>query len=197
MRTSREESTRNREKIIGAAGKLFRERGLDGVSVAEIMATAGLTHGGFYRHFPSKEALAAEACAQVAERTDTNWCDARDAAAQDALRALIDRYLTTAHRDTPSQGCIYAALGCEVGRSSDESLHQTFADGLEGLINILAEASPEPDVAERRRAAIGRFASMAGALILARATRDTPLSDELLSETHLWLESTSQPVRRQ
>lgn len=193
MRTSREETARNRERILSIAGRLFRERGLNGVSVAEIMAAAGLTHGGFYRHFPSKEALAAEACARVAEGTGANWCEARDAAAEDALRALIDRYLTTEHRDSAATGCIYASLGCEIGRSSDDALHQIFAEGLQGLVNVLSEAGPEAHAEERRSAAIGHLSSLAGALILARATKGTPLSDEILSETRNWLENTQQP----
>jgi len=197
MRTSREETARNREKILGIAGRLFRERGLDGVSLAEIMATAGLTHGGFYRHFPSKEALAAEACARVAEGTDANWCNARDAAAEDALRALIDRYLTPEHRESAATGCIYAALGCEVGRSTDDALHQIFADGLQGLVNVLSEVGPEAHAEDRRSAAIGRLSSLAGALILARATKGTPLSDEILSAARSWLEATVQPEQNQ
>ncbi|MBR9829478.1 MAG: TetR/AcrR family transcriptional regulator [Oceanospirillales bacterium] len=193
MKTSRETTARNRAKILGIAGQLFRERGLDGVSVAEIMASAGLTHGGFYRYFASKEAMAAEACSLVAQQTETDWHTARDTDAEDGLAVLLSRYLTAEHRDSAATGCIYAALGCEVGRSSDDMLHQIFAEGLEGLLGILTEASPEPSATERRRAAIGRLSSLAGALMLARATKGTELSDQILAETRHWLESIQTP----
>lgn len=93
MRSSREETARNSKKILSVAGRLFRERGLNGVSVAEIMSASDLTYGGFYRHFDSKEALAIEACALVADKTDENWRQARDAAAEEFLEALINHYL--------------------------------------------------------------------------------------------------------
>lgn len=187
MKTSRTETARNRERILAAAGRLLRERGLNGVSVNDIMASAGFTHGGFYRHFSSRQALATEACALVAQKTGNHWHEMRDAAAEHALEVLIERYLTPEHRDAKATGCIYAILGAEAGRSSDDALHQIFSEGIEELIDILGDADTDSSPNERRRNAIGRLSTLAGALVLSRAARGTALSDDILSEARAWL----------
>ena len=188
MRVSREDAARTRQTILRTAGRLFRRRGFDGVGVAEIMAEGGLSHGGFYRHFASKDALAVEAADRVASRTVEDWQEVRDKAQGDALTVLLDRYLTPSHRDTPDAGCLFAALGADVGRSDDAALHAAVAGGVRQIADLLADLGPEDDDAARREAALGRLSTLVGALILARATRGDALSDEILSAARLWLD---------
>jgi len=180
MRVSKEEAAATRARIVRTAGRLFRRKGFDGTGIDDVMTAAGLTHGGFYRHFPSKDALIAEACASVLQRTGEEWAKAGQAAAGSPLDALVDRYLTAEHRDAPDLGCIFAALGGDAGRKGDAALTRRFAEGLEPLIDALAAAGPEPSDAERRQAAVARLATLVGALVLARATAGTPASDEIL-----------------
>ena len=154
--------------------RLFRERGFDAVSVAEVMTAAGLTHGGFYGHFRSKDDLAAQASARAA---------AGDPAAPP--RSLSDhaaRYLRPAHRDARAEGCAFAALGSEAARQSP-AVRRATAEGLVTKLDALTEAAPGASRAARRQAAVAAFAGMVGALVLARMVDDTTLSDEILDET--------------
>src|ERR671918_91424 len=112
MRVSREQAAENRDRIIDAAGRLFRERGFDGIGVANLMKAAGLTHGGFYGNFESKEELEVEACERVLARTGEAWPAMAAKNPETPLKGLLDWYLTAQHRDGPGEGCIYAALAC-------------------------------------------------------------------------------------
>ncbi len=184
MKVSREQAARNRVQILEAAGKLFRERGIDAVTVAEVMKAAGLTHGGFYGHFASKADLAARACASVAEGQPDTWSAVMDGADNRPLSALMALYLSEAHRDHPAQGCLYPALAGEAARMDDPALSHAFAEGLTPLIDLLAEAAcREEGREEGRNAAMARLCAMVGALVLARATRqgDSALSGALLA----------------
>lgn len=178
MRATKEEAAKTRTRIVKAAGRIFREKGFAGAGVDEVMAAAGLTRGGFYRHFPSKDALAAEACAAVIRRTGEEWRKAAAEAGPAAYDALLARYLTAAHRDRPELGCIFAALGADAGRRADPALTRIFADGLESLTGVLADAIP--DGGEKREKALTALATLAGALMLARASAGQPISDEIL-----------------
>src|SRR5262245_10098091 len=113
MKVTREQAVENRERIVAAAARLFREHGFDGIGVADIMKSAGLTHGGFYGHFGSKDDLAAEACARALDRSVTKW-DAIAAADGDPLATIVGSYLSEAHRDRPGSGCMVAAVGSDV-----------------------------------------------------------------------------------
>src|SRR5580693_1009854 len=108
MRVSREQAEANRERILEVAGTLFRERGFDGTAVDDIMKRAGLTHGGFYGHFPSKDDLVAETCSHVLG--SESWIDKVAASRDPSLEALVRCYLSPRHRDDPGQGCLFAAL---------------------------------------------------------------------------------------
>src|SRR5262245_24790993 len=109
MKVTREQAAENRERIVNTAARLFRERGFDGVGVADIMKGAGLTHGGFYGHFASKDDLAAEACARALEKSAMKWSAILDTDAN-PLDTIVASYLSEAHRDRPGSGCAIAAL---------------------------------------------------------------------------------------
>jgi TetR/AcrR family transcriptional repressor of nem operon len=116
MKVSREQAAQNRERIIEAAAQLFRKRGFDGIGVADLMKEAGLTHGGFYGHFASKEDLIAEASARALTDSVAVWSKLADRASGDPLSAVAGAYLTSRHRDNPGAGCLLAALGPDVAR---------------------------------------------------------------------------------
>jgi TetR/AcrR family transcriptional repressor of nem operon len=181
MRVSRERAAENRDRIIEVAGRLFRERGFDGIGVANLMKAAGLTHGGFYGNFPSKEDLEVEACARVLARTTELWPAMAAKNPEAPLKGLLDRYLTARHRDKLGEGCIYAALASDVARQNSPPLRRTFTAGLRPLIDTLVRIVPGRSRAARRQKALGCLSAMVGALILARAVDDAELSDEILA----------------
>jgi TetR/AcrR family transcriptional repressor of nem operon len=179
MRVSREKAAENRERIIEAAGALFRERGFDGIGVADIMKAADLTHGGFYGHFDSKDDLVAQASRQAMTRAAVNWDKVVTGARSDPYAALLAHYLSPRHRDEPGQGCAFAALSGDAARCG-KPVQTAFAQGLEPLIEIVAKAAPGRSKAARRRKAVATVAEMIGALMLARAVGGSALSDEIL-----------------
>jgi TetR/AcrR family transcriptional regulator, transcriptional repressor for nem operon len=182
MRVSREQAAANRERIIEAAGALFRAKGFDGVGVADIMKAADLTHGGFYGHFASKDDLAARASQRALARAAANWAKIVAEAPKDPYVALLDRYLSPRHRDDPGHGCAFAALSVDAARCA-KPVRTAFAEGLEPLIDIVAKAVPGRSKAARRRKAIATVAELVGALILSRAVGSGKLSDEVLEAT--------------
>jgi TetR/AcrR family transcriptional regulator, transcriptional repressor for nem operon len=179
MRVSREKAAANRERIIDAAAGLFRAKGFTGIGVADIMKAADLTHGGFYGHFASKDDLVAQASRRTMARAAANWQRVVAAAPDHPYAALLQHYLTPRHRDDPGHGCAFAALGNDAARGG-KVVQKVFADGLEPLIDILAQSLPGRSKAERRRKAVAAMAGLVGALTLARAVGNAPLSDEIL-----------------
>jgi TetR/AcrR family transcriptional repressor of nem operon len=178
MKVSREQAAENRERIVNTAARLFREHGFDGVGVADIMQSAGLTHGGFYGHFASKDDLAAEACARALEKSVTRW-NALKETEGDPLAVIVGSYLAETHRDRPGTGCVVAALGSDVARQG-RGVRQAVTKGVEGLIDRLAQLFPGRSKAVKRRKAVASFAAMVGAVIMARAVDDAELSREIL-----------------
>lgn len=173
MKISKAQAEANRGRVLEAASQAFRARGFDGVAVGEIMQAAGLTHGGFYNHFASKEALAAEAVTAAWTQMAAERARARD------LSQLLDHYLSRAARGAPGRSCPAAALAGEVSRQG-EGVRAAFAEGLEGMIAEIGESLPD------RQAAIDMVARMVGALMLSRAVPDdSPLADELLGATRV------------
>ncbi len=171
MRKSREEAARTRERIVTAAAGEFRKHGVVATGLNDLMKAAGLTHGGFYKHFESKDQLVAEACAE-------------------AVRALIEKmsaagqgagavYLSTGHRDNPAAGCPLAAIGSELSRG-DEKTRVVATDGFLQLVEIMAGQFGEipPEVARRR--ALVAVSTMIGALTMSRIVTDPGLSGEIL-----------------
>lgn len=177
MKVTREQADRNREKILEVAGRLFRERGYDGIGVADIMKRAGLTHGGFYGHFPSKEDLAAEITARGVGRE--GWLERLTGKANPSLGDVVRGYLTRRHRDDAGQGCLFAALGSDAARQP-RSVRRAFTEGLRRRVDALEPLMPRRSEAARRQEALALIAGLVGALTLARAVDDTQLSDEIL-----------------
>jgi len=178
MKVSREQVAQNRKRIIGAAGKLFREKGFDGIGVADIMKAAGLTHGGFYGHFASKEDLAAQACAGTS--TVDPWIELSARTPKNPLGAIVTSYLSPRHRDNPGTGCLFAALGPEVSRQRN-TIRRAFTAGLRGKLDVLATIVTGQTKAAKRKRALATMSGLVGALVLARAVDDPALSDEILS----------------
>lgn len=176
MRNSKEVTAENREKIVAAAAKLFRERGIAAVGVAELMAAVGMTHGGFYKHFESKDALIAEACAHsFAEPGGNLRATAEAAKPGEELRAIVDSYLSRRHRDNPGRGCAVAALGGEVGNRENPA-REAIQAGRERLVALVARYLKGEDAKDRASAFV---ATMVGALITARLADGTS-SDAVL-----------------
>ncbi len=192
-RISQQQKELNRERIVAAAGEGFRARGLDGVGIDELMKTAGMTHGGFYNHFRSKDDLALE----VLRRGFTDSLgevagiiDAHPRSARAALQAILDSYLTTYHRDHPEQGCASAALAADAGRHGVEAQTE-YQRGLDGylaaltrlLLEVARQTKTKLDPAAAREQAIAMFSQMVGAQVIARAIAhaDPELSNEVLA----------------
>ena len=188
MKVSKAQAAENRHAIVDAAAQLYRARGLTGVGVADITRDAGLTHGGLYRHFESKEALAREACARAFDWSLLPNHDPGPASPtpEVALARGIAHYLSIEHRDHPGDGCPVAALGVDVARAGS-ALSTIFAQGVEHNIERFArllEGSTEGPVSETsRERAIPMLAAMVGALVIARATAqgNPALSEHILA----------------
>jgi TetR/AcrR family transcriptional repressor of nem operon len=179
MKVSREEAAANRDRIVDVASKLFRENGFDGIGVADLMQEAGLTHGGFYGHFASKDQLAQEASKRSLERSLKRWSEVADSAGDHAFTALVKSYLSEEHVSSPGSGCLFTALAGEASRQG-KTVRRVFAEGFEKLVAILANGAPGRTKAEKRKRAIAAFSEMVGAIILARAVNEPQLADEIL-----------------
>jgi TetR/AcrR family transcriptional repressor of nem operon len=182
MKVSREQCQQNRERILEAAGRLFRERGFESVGVADVMRAAGLTHGGFYGHFKSKDDLIAQAagdsCGKVLER----WRQIVYADGEGALAALAQTYLSPEHRDGPGAGCLAAALGPEIARRPAPA-RGAVTESLKRIVGFLESVVPGASEAARRKQAIATYAGWIGAMVLARMSDDDAFSREVLAAT--------------
>ena len=195
-RVSRKQADLNREIIVDAATRLFRERGLHGISVVDVMAAAGLTHGGFYGHFESKEALAKEASERAFKQVGERWkqragTDEDKAAAR---RALIEPYLSTQSRDNPGESCpVVAFAGDMCHESADSALREPYMAGLNRLLDSFVTLMDADDPTASRQQALVQYSLMVGALTLARATRGEALSDEILTAARSFLTQEKHP----
>jgi TetR/AcrR family transcriptional repressor of nem operon len=176
MKVTKTQARENRARIVETASTLFRERGYDGVGVADLMAAAGFTHGGFYKHFGSKADLMAEAAASGFSQSVANLAGV-DAA------AFVNEYLSRKHRDALGHGCTLAALSGDAARQP-ELIKKAFADGIESQLATLAREEGAADESAKREARAQRLDTLAhvlGALVLSRACPDdSPLADEIL-----------------
>jgi TetR/AcrR family transcriptional regulator, transcriptional repressor for nem operon len=183
-RASRAQMELHRQTVLHAASKMVRERGVDGVTVPEVMATAGLTHGGFYRQFESKDALVAQACAAAFTQRLAAMDDALETTdnAEAARRAWLEYYLSPAHRDAPANGCATAALAGDVARAPEgAALRDAYLDGLRKMIEKTERLGNRPaDPEAREQEVLVELATAVGALVLSRATAGDDLSERLL-----------------
>ena len=183
MRVSKQKAAQNRERILTSAARLFREHGIGATGVDSITKDAGLTHGGLYSQFGSKEAIAAEAIGFALARGKRVWQRAMERnPGERALPAIVDGYLSRAHRDSPGTGCVVAALGTDIARQPHR-VRRAFTRELKDDLEFLSRLMPDDRRGRRYQDAIAAFASMAGALILARAVDDEELSDLILKST--------------
>lgn len=176
MRKSNKEAAQTRACIVETAADHLRRTGIAGASLADIMAAAGLTHGGFYRHFRSKEHLVAEALTAASEKT---LATVRKNVAAGGVNAAVDGYLSPEHRDSATPICPFAAFGSELRHAGDET-KAAAANALEALFTTLAEGRT---TAEARSNAIVTLATMVGAMTLARAVPNGAIADEILDST--------------
>lgn len=172
MKVLREKSRKNRELVIENAARLLREHGLQGVSLADIMMAAGLTHGGFYRHFTSKEELTTQASARAAASMKAATRAALADSSDPAFQALVKTYVSRAHRDNPGTGCILPTLATDTARNDNPDLRAVFAAVVQDYLDQLAKlASAMPDAPfPRHPGAV--LAEMVGAIILSRVVPD-------------------------
>ncbi|MCZ4120346.1 TetR/AcrR family transcriptional regulator [Streptomyces sp. H39-S7] len=184
-RVSQAQAEENRRRVVDTASRLFREQGTQ-VSVADLMKAAGLTHGAFYKQFASKEALVDEATAhafaELARRyaVELQQYDGRRDAAQ---RALIDAYLSVEHRDDAADGCPVAALAVDVARGGeDREARRVYTEGVLDFAAFLAPG--EDEEGGEGGDGIARLCTLFGALVLSRATKGSPLSEEILTAAH-------------
>lgn len=180
MRVSKEKAAENRERILVAAARLFREHGLAGVGVDALAEAAGLTHGGLYSQFGSKQQLAAEALEHALAVSAAKTGRAR------TLASYADSYLSADHRDAPGGGCALAALGGEVPREAG-ALRENFTAGVRRTVQRIKELLPARGRRDDDNAALAIAATLVGGLILARAVDDPELSDRILAASKEWI----------
>lgn len=181
MRISKAEAERNRARLVDAAAKILREQGIEGVGVDALAKAAGVTHGGVYSHFKSKDDLAAAAVERALQVSAGEWREFVEAeGGAHALARMIRSYVSRHHRDHPGTGCSITSLGAEAGRGG-KKLRDTFAHGVTELISEMQKANPASTGAQARERAIVNVATMIGAIVMARASvADMELSDEIL-----------------
>lgn len=190
MKVTKAQAQANRTHVVETASRLFRERGFDGVGVADLMAAAGFTHGGFYKHFGSKADLMAEstACGITQTLALTEGVEVSE---------FVRHYLSREHRDGRSTGCTMAALGGDAARQP-ESVRGAFADGVESLLAALSHQQSSPsdavDAAQARSRILDALTHAVGALVVSRACPDdSPLADEVLAVSREAILASLQP----
>ena len=181
MRYSKEHKQETHARIVRKASVRLREKGAHGIGVADLMKEAGLTHGGFYAHFDSREALVIEAFAYAMDRSVEGWRKlAAETPPEKRLSTIIDSYVSTVHRDDPGRGCAVPTLGAEIARESAKT-RKAFSAKLDQLIDVMADQIPDVPRKTARRQAMGTLATMMGTLVMSRVAGSGELSDEILA----------------
>jgi TetR/AcrR family transcriptional regulator, transcriptional repressor for nem operon len=184
MRKSKEEAAFTRKRIVTAAAEEFRKNGIVATGLNDLMNAAGLTHGGFYKHFESKDQLVTEACAEAVE-TIIEYVANRTAGGT----PVAEIYLSTSQRDNPAAGCPLSAIGSELGRS-DEKTRAVATEGILKFVNIMARQFGKAKPADARRKALVAVSTMIGAMTMSRMVTDPELSAEILREAKATLSKT-------
>jgi TetR/AcrR family transcriptional repressor of nem operon len=175
---TKEQKLRTRKRIVEVASRGLLRTGANGMSVANLMKLAGLTHGGFYLHFESRDDLVIEAFALAMDRTVSRWKKLKEKEPL-GIEEIIEWYLSESHRDAPVQGCALPSLGADIARWRPRA-REVFSTKLEEMIDALAHWLSQESEKDRRRVAIGALATMLGSIVLARATADKALSNDIL-----------------
>jgi TetR/AcrR family transcriptional repressor of nem operon len=180
MRYSREHKLETHARIVKRASVRLREKGAHGIGVADLMKDAGLTHGGFYAHFDSREALVIEAFSHAMDQGTERWRKLAEQTPPDKrLATIVDSYLTPVHRDDPGRGCAIPTLGAEIARESPRT-RKAFAAKLEQMIDMIAAQIPDVPRKAARKQAMAVIATMMGTVVLARVAGNGEFSDEIL-----------------
>jgi TetR/AcrR family transcriptional repressor of nem operon len=180
MRKSREETARTRERIIAAASEEFRKHGIVATGLADLMKAAGLTHGGFYKHFASKDELVREVAAASISATTARIREAADRRpGRRGIAEAVATYLSPGHRDKPGDGCAFAAMGAELSRG-DAKTRTEATEGFLKFVDVLASHADgmRPDQAKKK--ALAAASTMIGAMTMSRMVKDPELSDAIL-----------------
>jgi TetR/AcrR family transcriptional regulator, transcriptional repressor for nem operon len=180
MRYSKDHKAETHARIVQNASVQLREKGARGVGVADLMKDVGLTHGGFYAHFDSRDHLVNEAIASALDQNAVQWGELMgDKPFEQRLKALADIYLSAGHRDHPGKGCTFAALGADASREGPKT-RRVFHNKLDGMVNLLGGGNGKPPSTKTRQQAISAIATLVGTLVLARAAGNGAFSDEIL-----------------
>jgi TetR/AcrR family transcriptional regulator, transcriptional repressor for nem operon len=179
MRKSKQEAAKTRERIVTVAAEEFREHGIVATGLADLMSAAGLTHGGFYRHFDSKDELIKEASAAALATMLDGLAAAAGRRGRTGLKTVAAKYLSTEHRDHPREGCPLAALGSELARA-DAEIRDAATAGFLRLVDILAEQFDPTHPSEGKKKASVAAVTMIGALTMSRIVTDAALSNSIL-----------------
>ncbi|MER9233740.1 TetR/AcrR family transcriptional regulator [Mesorhizobium sp. M0622] len=180
MKVSKETVEQNRERVIDTAAMLLRERGIDGIGIADLMHAAGLTHGGFYRQFKSKDDLVVQAVKRAYASINDDLRQRMDATPDTPLETLVRYYVSDYHRDDPGHGCSLTALAADAARRDDPALRSFFGSIVGNYIELLTTLVPASDRKAKRSAAIAILAEMVGSIILSRVVPDPTLSGEII-----------------
>jgi TetR/AcrR family transcriptional repressor of nem operon len=181
MRYSKEHKQETHARIVKKASVRLREKGAHGIGVADLMKEAGLTHGGFYAHFDSREALVIEAFAYAMDRSTERWRRIAETTSPDKrLASIVESYLTPVHRDDPGHGCAVPTLGAEIARESAKT-RKAFAAKLEQMIDMMADQVLDVPRKSARKQAIAALTTMMGTLVLSRIAGNGEFSDEILA----------------
>src|SRR5216684_1916323 len=196
MRYSKEHKLETHARIVKKASVRLREKGAHGIGVADLMKEAGLTHGGFYAHFDSREALVIEAFAYAMDRGTERWRKLAEATPPEKrLATIVGSYLTPLHRDDPGNGCAIPTLGAEIARESPKT-RRAFAARLEQMVDMMADQIPGVPRKTARKQAMATLATMIGTLVVSRIAGTGGFSDEILGAGREAVVARAKPVAK-
>jgi TetR/AcrR family transcriptional regulator, transcriptional repressor for nem operon len=181
MRYVKGHGPETRRRIVENASFALRQRGADGISLVDLMRRAGLTRGGFYFYFESREALVVEASALAMDQRVSQWLELlKGIPPKERFDVIVESYLSPGHRDDWAHGCVLPALGADLVRSGEKA-RRIFAGKLDEMIDVIARLFPEKSLKQARQIAAGALATMVGSIVLARAVSDKELSNDILA----------------